>query len=274
MYIKRRINETVSYLQDRNNGGQPRVGIILGSGLGELVHHIQGATRIPFAEIPDFPVVNVQGHAGHLILGHIGSTPVVVLEGRPHFYEGHSMQDVVYPVVVMKQLGIKHLIISCAAGGVNPALQVGDLMIIKDHINLMGTNPLIGPNNPDYGPRFPDTSKVYCTAMATQAHNSAQKLGLHFREGVHCAVSGPCYETAAEIRFMQTIGADSVSMSIVPEAIAAAYLSLPVLAFACITNMATGLSQTQHEHAEVVRIAQQASKRFSQWVADIVSRLA
>lgn len=267
-----RLKETAAFLSSRTGGFQPRVGIILGSGLGDLVNSIQNPQGVEYKEIPHFPTSTVAGHAGRLVFGTLGTTPVVAMQGRIHFYEGHPMRTLAYPVATLKALGIKTLVVSNAAGGINPDFTPGDLMLITDHINLMGSNPLMGLNDETLGPRFPDMTAPYSVRLMDLADQVAQSQGFRFQRGVYAGLTGPCYETAAEIRFLSRIGADAVGMSTVPEVITARYLGLEVLGISCITNLATGIAKTPHSHAEVVKTAQGAADRFCKAVAALVSQ--
>jgi len=270
--IYTKLQETVAYIKTKTNM-VPHVGIILGSGLGNLVDQIQDQVALDYKDIPHFPVSTVAGHAGRLVFGTMGSTPVVAMQGRFHFYEGHEMRTVGYPPAVMKLLGVEILVVSNSAGGINRRFTPGDLMVITDHINLFATNPLMGLNDERLGPRFPDMTEVYSPRLTLLADKAARKLGFRLRRGVYAGVSGPCYETAAEIRYMSRIGADAVGMSTVPEVIAARYLGMEILGLSCITNMATGISKTRHSHADVVNTAQAAAQRFCDVVALIVRDL-
>lgn len=215
---------------------EPAVGIVLGTGLGSLVNSIEAPIRIPYESIPHFPVSTVDTHAGELVLGTLAGTPVVALSGRFHFYEGYSLQEVTFPIRVAKALGIHTLVISNAAGGLNPQFRSGDLMLIADHINMMGDNPLIGPNDDTLGPRFPDMCEPYSMELLELAETKALELGIKTQRGVYLACSGPCLETRAEYRFMRLIGADAVGMSTVPEVIVAVHAGLRVLGFSAITD--------------------------------------
>ena len=267
-----KIEETVAYVKQRT-ALQPTVGIILGSGLGRLVEQIADPISIEYQALPHFPEPTVAGHAGRLVLGRIGDTIVMTMQGRFHYYEGHDMRTVAYPSAFMKQFGVRTLIVSNAAGGINREFSPGDLMLITDHINLFATNPLIGLNDERLGPRFPDMTEAYSPRLIALADQAAHALGTAFRRGVYAGLSGPCFETAAEIRFLERGGADAVGMSTVPEVIAARYLGLDVLGISCITNMATGIAKVKHAHEEVMRIANEASERFCQVVVAIVRNL-
>jgi len=251
---------------------RPVIGIILGSGLGGLVDQMEEKNIIPYETIPHFPRSTVAGHAGNLVFGYLGKQSVLAMQGRFHFYEGFSMREVTYPLYVMKQLGIENLIVTNAAGGINRDFAPGDLMLLTDHINFLGTNPLMGHNDERFGPRFPDLSEAYSKALLHKAEAVAKELGIPYRTGVYLATTGPSYETAAEIRAFSAMGADAVGMSTVPEVIVANYLGMEVLGISCITNLATGIAVTKHSHAEVVRIANESSARLCGWVKALVER--
>ena len=238
------------------------VGGRLGSGLGGLVDVICDKVIIPYDSIPHFPQSTVQGHAGNLVIGRIGNTTVVAMQGRFHYYEGFTMDQVTYPVYVMKFLGIKSLIVTNACGGVNRSFTPGDLMLISDYISFMAPNPLIGHNDERFGPRFPDMTEAYSHRLMAKADAIADELGFSLQKGVYALFSGPCYETAAEIRAFAAMGADAVGMSTVPETIVANYLGLEVLGISCITNMATGIAEKKHSHEAVVRIANEAGGKL------------
>lgn len=241
---------------------QPEVAIILGSGLGEVAEHLGQQEVMPYADIPGFPVSSVEGHAARLVFGSIGRKKVVSMQGRFHYYEGLSMKEVTFPIYVLKQLGVKNIIITNACGGINTSFAPGDFMLITDHINMSGTNPLIGPNDERFGRRFPDMTEVYDSALLRFARSTAKELDIPVREGVYAYFTGPCFETAAEIRAFRTLGADAIGMSTVPEATVAKYLGMRVLGISCITNMATGIAKTEHSHEEVLTAAEKSSKSF------------
>lgn len=267
-----KLEETVAFVRQRT-ASRPTVGVILGSGLGQLVERMEDATAIDYCDVPHFPAPTVAGHAGRMVFGRIGKVDVVAMQGRFHYYEGHDMRTVAYPTAFMKQFGVRTLIVSNSAGGINRDFTPGDLMLITDHINLFATNPLIGLNDERLGPRFPDMTEAYSPRLIGIADSAAGEMGLKFRRGVYAGLSGPCYETAAEIRYLAHGGADAVGMSTVPEVIAARYLGLEVLGISCITNMATGIATVKHAHEEVVRIANEASERFCTVVAATIARL-
>ena len=248
----------------RHCGRAPQVGLILGSGLGVLGDTLQERTVIPYKDIPGFPLSTVEGHSGQLASGMFGSTACLAMQGRFHYYEGYSLREVTFPVRVMRALGISTLIITNAAGAVNTALTPGDLMLITDHLNLMGDNPLIGANTG--GPRFPDMSEVYAKALREKAAAIANSMGIQLQQGVYAAMSGPTYETPAEIRMLRTLGADAVGMSTVPEAIVAVHAGMRVLGISCITNMAAGILDQPLSHDEVIETSEKARSTFVQFM--------
>lgn len=261
--------QSAAYIQERIPQN-PTLGIILGSGLGALVDIMEEKTVIPYGEIPHFPQSHVAGHAGNLVIGRIGNLVVAAMQGRFHFYEGFSMKEVAYPIYVMKLLGVRDLIVTNACGGINAGFRPGDLMLLTDYINMLGNNPLIGPNDERFGVRFPDMSEAYSRTLIAEAERAAEALGLAYQKGVYAIFPGPCYETAAEIRAYAHLGADAIGMSTVPETIAANYLGMRVLGIACITNMATGIAKEKHTHEEVMRIAGESSERLCSWVRKII----
>ncbi|NNU84082.1 purine-nucleoside phosphorylase [Geobacillus sp. BMUD] len=252
----------------------PKIGLILGSGLGVLADEIEEAVRIPYEEIPGFPVSTVEGHAGRLVYGRLEGATVVAMQGRFHYYEGYSLQEVTFPIRVMKALGVRELIVTNAAGGVNERFQPGDFMIISDHINLLGTNPLIGPNDPELGPRFPDMTEAYSRRLRELAKETAARLSVRVHEGVYVANTGPSYETPAEIRMVRTLGGDAVGMSTVPEVIVARHAGMEVLGISCISNMAAGMSDSPLHHDEVVETAERVKTDFLRLVKAIVAEMA
>ena len=264
-----KVKESADYVKSRMNQN-PTIGIILGSGLGSLVDIMEDKTVIPYADIPGFPRSHVAGHAGNLVIGRIGTETIAAMQGRFHYYEGFEMKEVTYPVYVMKLLGIEHLIVTNACGGINKNFVPGDLMILTDYINMLGKNSLIGENDERFGVRFPDMSQVYSPDLIGKAEIAAEKLGIDYKKGVYAIFSGPCYETAAEIRAYAGLGADAIGMSTVPETIAANYLGMKVFGIACITNMATGIATTKHTHEEVVKIANESSSRLCSWVKQLL----
>ncbi len=244
-------------------------GLILGSGLGELAEEIEEAIVIPYDQIPFFPTSTVVGHAGQLVYGTLSGKKVLAMQGRFHFYEGHSMQTVTYPVRVMAALKAHSVIVTNASGGVNESFVPGDLMLITDHINFTGQNPLIGPNEDEIGPRFPDMSAAYTLTYREVAKEAASQLDLTLKEGVYMGYSGPTYETPAEIRMSRTMGADAVGMSTVPEVIVAAHSGLKVLGISCITNLAAGM-QANLNHEEVVETTQRVKQSFKALIKEVL----
>ena len=252
---------------------RPTVGVILGSGLGQLVDRMSDAVAIDYRGLPHFPAPTVAGHAGRLVVGRIGGVAVMAMQGRFHYYEGHDMRTIAVPTAFMQCFGVRTLIVSNSAGGINRGFVPGDLMLITDHINLVGNNPLIGLNDERLGPRFPDMTEAYSLRLITLAEAAAAELGVSLRQGVYAGLSGPCYETAAEIRYLERIGADAVGMSTVPEVIVARYLGMEVLGISCVTNMATGIATVKHAHEDVVRTANEASARFCALVAKTIGKI-
>jgi purine-nucleoside phosphorylase len=266
------IDEAVAFVRSKTQL-QPQVGIVLGSGLGNVVDAIEADAVIPYSEIPGGAASTVWGHSGKMIIGRAGEVPVVVLAGRMHFYEGHDMRAVVHLARVAGRLGIKKMIVTNAAGGVNMSFTPGDLMLISDHINLMGGNPLLGPNIDELGPRFPDMSEAYPETLRNTAKQVARELGMSLREGVYLALSGPTYETPAEIRMLRVLGADAVGMSTVPEVIAMSHMGIPVLGISCITNMAAGILKQKLTHQEVMDTTARVQEQFTALVLGVLKRL-
>lgn len=261
--LQRQLSEATIFIRDQMPL-QPHLAFTLGSGLSAFAEKITRAVKIPFSSIPHFYAPTVEGHGGHLVAGYIGEVPVLALQGRIHYYEGHSPDSVVFPTRVLAQLGIKSLVLTNAAGGLSAKMAPGDFLIIKDHINLTGMNPLRGPNPDFLGPRFPDMSEPYDKKMSEHLATSLKKAGARYSEGVYCGVSGPSYETAAEVRYLQHIGGHAVGMSTVAETIAARHAGLRVAGLSCITNLATGLSTGKVTHDEVKEIAKRVESQFAQ----------
>ncbi len=253
--------------------GTPGVAVILGSGLGALADEVNCEATIAYAKIPHFPRPGIEGHAGRLVLGTLEGRPVAVMQGRAHYYEGYSMPEVVFPVRVLRALGARILIVSNAAGGLNRQFRSGDLMVITDHINFMGTNPLIGPNEPELGPRFPDMSEAYDRELVALAEAAARSNGITLRKGIYVGVPGPSYETPAELRMLARWGGDAVGMSTVHEVIAARHAGMRVLGLTAITDMATGESVAPVSHEEVLAVARELEPRFVRLVRRIVATL-
>lgn len=257
----------------RHACGEAEIGIILGSGLGEYVEALENPKVLPYAEIPEFPASTVPGHAGEWHAGTLHGKRAAMMRGRFHFYEGYSLQDVTLPVRVMQTLGVRTLIVTNAAGGVNTGFAPGDLMVISDFINMTGANPLFGPNMDAFGPRFPDMSKAFDPALRALAHRCAQSRGITLREGVYAQMTGPCYETPAEIRMLRVLGADAVGMSTVPETIIARHGGQRVLGISCITNMAAGILDQPLNHAEVMQTGERVKNVFRALLDDVTAEL-
>lgn len=251
----------------------PELGVILGSGLGAFADLVQEKQVISYKDIPHFPISTVEGHAGQLVFGIVEGRTVVVMQGRFHYYEGYTMHEVTFPIRVMQGLGVTGLIVTNAAGGINPDFNSGNLILIKDHINMMGDNPLRGANLSSLGPRFPDLSEGYNLDWRQKALAIASELGINPLEGVYAAMSGPNYETPAEIRFLRSIGADMVGMSTVPEVIVANHGGMRVLGISCVTNMAAGILDQKLSHVEVMETASRIEKQFVNFVQALVKSL-
>ncbi|AJY77717.1 purine-nucleoside phosphorylase [Paenibacillus beijingensis] len=256
-----RIDRAKTYIQ-RLTGYRPTVGLILGSGLGDLGHEIEEAIKIPYDEIPFFSSTTVESHAGLLVIGKLEGKVVVAMQGRFHYYEGHSMDAITFPVRVMKALGVERLLITNSSGGVNESYQAGDVMVVSDHINLTGVNPLIGPNDGRLGVRFPDLTNAYCADLRRLAHETAAAQGLRMHEGVYVGWAGPTFETPAEIRMTRIVGGDAVGMSTIPEVIVANHAGMKVLALSCVCNMAAGILPGGLTAEEVFEAAQELKGRL------------
>ncbi|MCP5109116.1 MAG: purine-nucleoside phosphorylase [bacterium] len=261
MKLYDQIEESVKLIKSRS-GLVPEVGVILGSGLGEFADTLEDKTIIPYEEIPHFKKVSVVGHAGRLVVGKVQGKPVAVMQGRYHYYEGHEIGEVVFPVRVLCSLGIKSLLLTNAAGGINPMLAAGDLMIIRDHINMMGINPLKGENDDRLGPRFPDMSRVYDERLVGIIAEHMQSMGMGVKKGVYLALSGPSYETPSEIKMLSVLGADAVGMSTVPEAIVARHMGIVTAGISCVSNLAAGISKTPLSHEEVTETGKRVKGSF------------
>ena len=253
--------------------GTAEIGVILGSGLGEYAESMADALCLPYSVIPGFPRSTVPGHAGMLVCGTLHGKHVVMMQGRFHYYEGYTMQDVVLPVRVMKMMGVKTLIVTNACGGVNLSFAPGDLMVISDYLTLTGVNPLMGKNLDEFGPRFPDMSCVFDKELRALAHETAKAQGFTLQEGVYCQFPGPCYETPAEICMARILGADAVGMSTVPEAQAARHCGMRVLGISCITNMAAGILDQPLCHEEVTETANRVKERFKGLLDGVIAKL-
>ena len=265
MNLQERITAAAEYIASRI-AERPTIGLVLGSGLGDFADTLENSIRVPFADIPDFPQPTVEGHSGAFVFGTKQGKYVVALQGRLHYYEGFTQQEITLPVRVLAALGVKTLLLTNAAGGVNLGFKPGDLMLISDHINYSGSNPLIGPNLEKFGPRFPDMSDLYTASLRAVIKEKAAQAGIALQEGVYAMYSGPSYETPAEIRMFRTMGADAVGMSTAPEAIVAGHSGLQVVGISCITNMAAGVLPVKLNHAEVVETAARVHDLFHKLV--------
>lgn len=268
-----RVEAAAEVIGRRCGGGAPQVALILGSGLGDFADTLSGAVAMPYGELPHWPASAVVGHAGRLVIGTVAGKRVAALAGRVHAYEGHPLSAVVFATRVMGRLGVTQLVVTNAAGGVNTGFARGALMIIDDHINLLGANPLAGENDERFGPRFPDMTEVYSTRLRRIADEAAAAKGLSVAHGVYAALLGPSYETPAEIRYLRTIGADAVGMSTVPEAIAARHMGLEVLGLSCITNMAAGVLPEPLNHDDVLETTRRVRGSFIALLEGIIERL-
>ncbi len=266
------IKTTATFIQSKINF-IPEVGIILGTGLGGLVNEINIKYTIPYDEIPNFPVSTVEGHSGKLIFGELGGKKVVAMQGRFHYYEGYTMQQVTFPVRVMKFLGIQKLFLSNASGGVNMNFAVGDLMIINDHINFFHSHPLIGKNNTELGPRFPDMSEAYSKELITKAKTVAKRNNIEVQEGVYLGLTGPTFETPAEYKMVRILGADAVGMSTVPEVIVARHMGIPCFAISIITDLGVEGKIVEVTHEEVQHVAAQAEKKMTLIMKELMKEL-
>ena len=268
------LSQAEKYIKEKIGGKySPKIALILGSGLGALADEVQNPIKLKYHEIPAFKQSSIDGHVGQLVIGKLEGKEVLIMQGRIHFYEGYSLREVTFPIKVMKKLGIEKLIITNAAGAVNETFDVGTLMLIKDHINLLGTNPLVGKNDNSLGTRFPDMSEVYNKKLFDWAKKSAQKLNIQINEGVYAANVGPSYETPAEVCMLRKLGADAVGMSTVPEAIVANYCGIKVLGISCITNFAAGIKEEKLAHQEVVEAGNKVKETFSALVKEIIKGL-
>jgi purine-nucleoside phosphorylase len=274
MGLYEQVHETVQAIRRVTGGIAPQAGIILGSGLGAFADAFQRPVVIPYAELPHFPHSSVPGHAGRLVLGELGGEPVVAMQGRVHSYEGYSPMQVAFPARVLCALGIRGLVVTNAAGGINPQFVPGDLMLITDHLNLSGWNALTGPNDERLGPRFPDLSRAYAPHFQALLRESSRRTGVELRQGVYSMVAGPSYETPAEVRMLRALGADAVGMSTVPEVVAAAHMGVPVAGLSCITNLAAGISDKPLTHEEVAETAHRVKGIFSRLLADFLPEVA
>lgn len=267
-----KLNETSDFLK-KNGIDTPEVGLVLGTGLGDLTNHVEVVKSFNYDEIPHFPLSTVEFHKGKLIYGNLGNKRVIIMQGRFHYYEGYTFNEIVYPIRAMKLLGIKHLLLSNAAGGINLDYKKGDLIAIDDHINLLPGNPLIGVNHPELGDRFPDMSLPYSKEITTEYRNACEKYGVKFRNGVYVSVAGPNLETRAEYRFLRRIGADMVGMSTVPEVIAANHMKLPCFAVSVITDECDPDNLKPIDIQEIIEIAGKSDKTLSKLFIEIIKNI-
>ena len=270
--IETRLAKSVKYIKGKISI-TPEIGLILGSGLGSLADQIQNPVFLPYENIPNFPVSTVEGHAGRLVVGTLEGKNVIAMQGRFHFYEGYPIQDVTFPVRVMKLLGVQKLAVTNAAGAVNKEFNPGDLMLLTDHLNMQGTNALIGPNLKEFGPRFPDMSTPYHPEMMDAARKAAAELNIEIKEGVYACMSGPSYETPAEVRMLRTLGSDAVGMSTVPEVVVAVHSGIKALGISCITNMAAGVLDQPLNHEEVIETSARVRELFIKLMTRIVATI-
>jgi purine-nucleoside phosphorylase len=252
---------------------EPRIAVVLGSGLGGFADDFEEPVAIPYDEIPGFVRSTAQGHAGRLVIGKVDGIPVLAMQGRLHYYEGYSLEEVTFPVRTFGLLGIKTLVLTNASGGINVQLSEGALMVISDHVNLMGVNPLRGPNDDRFGPRFPDMSAVYSPELQELVVEEAKAIGIEVRRGIYGALSGPSYETPAEIHLLRNLGADAVGMSTVPEAIVARHMGLEVLGISCITNMAAGISDEPINHEDVMATGDRVRETFTELLRNVIGAI-
>lgn len=272
--IKRKLEDSIAVINKKIGSFKPEIGLVLGSGLGILAEEMIDPLKIPYQDVPHFPRPTVEGHAGQLIFGRLSNIPVLTCQGRLHYYEGYTATEITYPIRIMQLLGVKTLLVTNAAGGINISYSPGDLMLITDHINLMGENPLRGPNDAQYGPRFPDMSEAYALDLRERALKAAAQLNIKLQTGIYAGLCGPSYETPAEIKFLRTIGADAVGMSTVPEVIVANHAGIKVLGISCITNMAAGVLPHKLSHEEVVTTAEKVKNSFANLLKQILANLA
>lgn len=273
MNLLEQIDDAVRFIESRAPL-RPKMGLVLGSGLGAFADTLKDAVRIPYREIPHFPVSTAIGHSGTLVIGISGGVPVAVMAGRVHFYEGYPMAQVVFPARVLGRFGVKILVLTNAAGTVNRAFRPGDLMIIEDHVNLMGTNPLIGPNDEALGLRFFDLTVAYDAKLRKIAAAACRKAGTRARRGVYVGLTGPSFETPAEIRMLRKLGIDAVGMSTVPEVIAARHMGVRVLGISCITNMAAGITKKTLSHTEVLEVGEKVKDRLLNVLSHVIQEAA
>lgn len=267
-----KIKATANFIKQQS-AFDGNIAVILGSGLGNFTNKIEDSLALSYKDIPNFPVSTVEGHSGKLIIGKFQGKQIIAMQGRFHFYEGYSMEEVTFPIRVFKQLGVDYLLVSNAAGGINYNFEVGDVMMITDHINLFGTNPLIGKNEKSLGPRFPDMSKAYQPNLCEKARVFARTQNIRLQEGVYVGLSGPSFETPAEYRFLHTIGGDAVGMSTVPEVIVAKHMSMKVFGMSVITNNGLAISEDGNQHNEVLDVAAVAAPKLEAIFAEIIAAI-
>lgn len=270
--LLKKIKEAKEYISKKHTLN-PTIGVVLGSGLGDFAEELADPIAIDYEDIPHFPQTTVEGHQGRLIIGKLGHQPVIMLQGRYHYYEGYTMQEVTFPIRVFRLLGVQTLITTNACGGLNPNFSPGDLMLITDHINFTGDNPLIGENIDELGPRFPDMSRAYDPDLQKQVLNAAHRLDIPLQQGVYVAISGPSYMTKAELKMLQTIGGDAVGMSTVPEVIVANHMKMKVIGLSCITDMAIPEELEPLTHEEVIRVANETKPVFKKLLKEVILTL-
>lgn len=266
------ILESANFLKDKISE-IPTLGLVLGSGLGAMSNQVSNRIEIDYQDIPNFPLTTVVGHSGSLVFGNYQNKPVMFMQGRFHYYEGYSMKEVVFPYYVLKELGVNTMILTNACGGINRSFAPGDIVVIEDFINLVIQNPLIGENDPTLGPRFPDMSEPYDHSLIELAKSTALECNIPFKKGVYGFFAGPYYETKAEIKAFEVMGCDLIGMSTVPETIALNHMNVKTIAFAVVTNMATGIQQKKHDHQHVVAMANQASFTLTRWLEALIKHL-
>ncbi|SHH48228.1 purine-nucleoside phosphorylase [Caloranaerobacter azorensis DSM 13643] len=272
MDLLNKIKESTNFIKERIDI-EPKIGLILGSGLGSLADEIENPTFIEYKEIPHFPTSTVKGHKGRLVIGELEGKKVIAMQGRFHYYEGYSLQEVTFPVRVMKALGVEKIIVTNAAGGVNKEFTPGDLMVIEDHINFAFDNPLIGKNYEELGPRFPDMSHAYSERLIDLTFKVGEELGIQMKRGTYVFMSGPTYETPAEIRMASFLGGDAVGMSTVPEVLVAVHSGIEVLGISCITNMAAGILDQPLDHSEVIETTIKVKNKFIKLVKNVLKEI-
>ncbi|MFN7453428.1 MAG: purine-nucleoside phosphorylase [Pseudobdellovibrionaceae bacterium] len=270
--MKNSYQVSLNYLRE-NLGSQFDIAVVLGSGLGAFVNEVKVEKKIPFDAVPEMVPTTVEGHSGNFIAGKVGDKKILIQQGRLHFYEGHPMELVVYPIRLMALLGIKTVLLTNSAGGLGDGMKAGDFMIIEDHINLFGTNPLLGPNQKEFGPRFPDMTEAYNRKLIQQLEAVFRKLNLSYHKGIYGGLTGPTYETPAEVRYLKQIGCHAVGMSTVPETIAAHHMGMQVAGISCISNLAAGISPNKLSHDEVTENAKLVEKDFAKVVKTFIENL-